>query len=126
MRPNRHHRRHPLSSGTLGLTAMLVVLAIAAGAGVRYFFHSDDNDSDHRDEIATAQDAVRAKLAGQIYFHAAEETSFEALQNGKVHISGTVDVLPPNGRTISYGYTVIMHLEPDNGWITDDVGLVPL
>jgi hypothetical protein len=123
---NRHHRRQPLSGETLGLIAAVIVLAVAAGAGIVYIFQSGDSDPGHRDEIAAAQDLVRAKLGGQIYFRGADETSFESLEDGKVHVSGTLDVMPPDGRTISYSYSVRMHLDSDAGWITDDISLVPL
>ena len=93
---------------------LLVVRAIMAGGS-----------SDHKDEIFAAQDLVKGKFNLSTQFHQ-EDVTYDALPDGKVRITGTVDALDAVGHSGRYSYTVLMHYVTDTGWIPDDISIIPI
>src|ERR1035438_2104982 len=117
-------RRDPVSRRAIAVNELAVVLLVAAGAYAVYHWGFGGGGSDHLSEIGGAQDLVRQKVGSGAHFEPVEETSVENLDGEKVRVSGTVDVVNPNGTGARYSYSVIMHRNPDGEWVGDDVSLI--
>lgn len=114
-------------------TAIYVLLGVlaavfVAGMGfvVYHFVRPAGGGSDTTDTIVAAQAIVNNKFSGgSIHYAPAVETTVENLDEGRVKVAGTVQVVGHDGRTETFSYTCIMH-QGDDGWMADDVTLVPI
>ena len=113
-------------------TKFLVLAGLAVLVGVggilgALHFATRGVESSESDIVGAAQTFATAKLAGTPHFAPLAETAVENLSDGRVKVSGTVDVVTPSGNSATYSYTVFMRPGMDEGtWIVDDVSLIPL
>jgi|SRR5579872_5102587 len=127
MSAHRQRRITPVSGKAAVAIAALAILSLV-GAGTYAAIHMlhARGGSDHTAEFGFVQETVKAKIEGTAYFHPIEEASFETAEDGKLRVTGEVNVMAPNGTFARYSYTVVMHQGPDGNWIADDVSIVPV
>jgi hypothetical protein len=113
------------------INVLLSVLAAVFVAGMGFvayhFLRAEGGRADATETIVAAQAIVNNKFSssGGVHYAPAVETTVENLDEGRVKVAGTVQVVGPDGRTETFSYTCIMH-QGDDGWMADDVTLVPI
>jgi hypothetical protein len=78
---------------------------------------------DSQQERAAAEQMVRNALPDElsIHFSGPQETSEEAIADSKYRVVGWVDLVTKGGAGTRQVYTCIMHKNPDDEWVADDV-----
>ena len=126
MRPTDAEPPKVLPTKFLVMAGLAVVVGVGGILGALHFATGPTNNTD-TEIVGAAQDFARAKVSGNAHFAPLAETAVETLSDGRVKVSGTVDVVAPSGNSATYSYTVFMRPGMDPGtWIVDDVSLIPL
>ena len=122
---SQYYGRPPTGSKGLIFALIIAGVLLAGGVGLALRATRVPVAPDHTGEIFAAQDLVKARFDLSTQFHQ-EDVTFDALPDGKIRITGTVDALSHDGRSGRFSYTVLMHFVNDSGWIADDVSIIPI
>jgi hypothetical protein len=62
---------------------------------------------------------------GMLHFHGPQETQVEKLTDKSYHVSGTVDLIEPNGKAREQRYSCTMRLLPSGEWAAVKIYVIP-
>jgi hypothetical protein len=73
------------------------------------------------------QRTVRESIPGgrKAVFCSPDETVVEAFPNGKVRVSGWVDLIGQDGRADRQSFSVVVYRNADNQWVGEAVSVTP-
>lgn len=126
MSARQRRRTIPVSGKAVMIGALLILLLVGAGVYAAVHLLHRGAGPDRTAQYGAVQEFVKAKFGGATYFTPLEETSFQPTEDGKLRVTGEVDVVSPGGPSTRYAYTVVMHQGPDGDWQADEVSLVPV
>jgi hypothetical protein len=77
--------------------------------------------------IIAGQREVRQSLPGgrKAAFCSPDETVVEAYPDGKVRVSGWVDLIGQDGKAERQSFSVVVHRDADNQWVGEAVTVTP-
>jgi hypothetical protein len=101
-------------------------LLVAAGMAV-YRAKPLQPVSQGQELIVAAQRAVRKSIQGnrKTTFCSESETSIEAFPDGKVRVSGWVDLITDAGRSERQNYSVVIFKNSANQWMSQALTVAP-
>jgi hypothetical protein len=111
----------------IAMVAMLLALAgYAAVEATRKAGHYDKGGPQATAELFV-QEHFRYELTeqGLLHFHGAQETQVEKLGDKRYRVTGTVDVIQPNGRAREHRYSCTIRLLPSGEWAAEKVFALP-
>lgn len=132
VKPKRRGRRRstgrPSAARKWLLSALFVVAAglLLAGGVAVYRARPLTQAKQGQEVILVGQRMVRDSILGgrKAAFCSQDETVVEAFPDGKVRVSGWVDVTDPNGKTDRQNFSIVVYRK-GNKWVGEALSVAP-